>query len=146
MIPSIDRLRVPLSSVPLHARRGLLGVVLGLGLLAGCSGFSSEEKPLPDSTFTQVLTELQVATVRQSQGIAPSPSFRDSIFAHYNVDSSAFEATLRYYSRHPKAFQSLYQSIIDTLQAQQYSNRGRTMPEGAPDSLAEDKRREESSQ
>lgn len=145
-MPPFHRFRAPSSSVPLHTGRGLLGVVLGLTLLAGCSGFSSEEKPLPDSTFSQVLTELHLAKVRQSREISSPPDLRDSIFAHYDVDSSAFEATLRYYSRHPKAFQSLYQSIIDTLQARQYPNRGRTIPEGVPDSLAEGNRQGESSQ
>ena len=145
-MPPIDRLRSLLSSVPLPAGWGLLGIVLGLGVLAGCSGFSSEEKPLPDSTFARVLTELQVATVRQSQGSSPPPDLRDSIFAHYDVDSSEFDATLHYYSRHPKPFQSLYQSIIDTLQALQHPGRDRTIPEGVPDSLNNERRQGRQSQ
>lgn len=113
----------------------LLGAVLGIGLLAACSGNSRSEKRLPDSTFTQVLTEFQLAAVRKSQTNSPPQGLRDSILAHYDVPGSDFDATLRYYSRRPKAFEALYQTVIDTLQALQYSDKGRTIPEGVPDSL-----------
>jgi len=121
-------------------RWALLGAVLGIGLLTACSDNSRSEKRLPDSTFTQVLTELQLAAVRQSQTNSPPQGLRDSILAHYDVSGSDFDATLRYYSRHPKAFEALYQSVIDTLQALQYSEGDRTPPQGVPDSLYQKRR------
>lgn len=141
MIDSPDR-SFSLSSPSLvHPGWALLGVVLGLGLLAGCSSFSSDEKPLPDSTFADVLTELHLASVRQTTDAPYQPGLRDSIFARHDVRPSAFDATLRYYSRHPKAFESLYQSVIDTLRALRFSRRDRTIPESVPDSLYNNKRR-----
>jgi len=47
------------------------------------------------------------------------------------VQREAFDATLRYYSRHPEAFGSLYDTVIDTLN----SLRNRNW-EPAPDSSA----------
>lgn len=120
----------------------LLGVMLGFSVLTGCSGDPPSEQRLPESTFTQVLTELQLAAVRQSQTSASPSGLRDSILAHYDVPTSDFDATLRYYSRHPKAFEALYQTVIDTLQALQYPEKGRTIPQGVPDSLYQKRRGE----
>ena len=110
--PSVQR--SPIRTV----RWALLGAVLSAGVIVGCSGDSRSEKRLPDSTFTQVLTELQLAAVRQSRAASSPTGLRDSVFAHYDVAASDFDATLRYYSRHPKAFEALYQTVIDTLQPQ----------------------------
>jgi len=131
MMDAVDRPFRPPPSFLAPLRRGLLGVVVGLGLLAGCSGFSSGEEPLPDSTFTRVLTELHLAKSRYTAD-APYPrGLRDSIFARYDVRSAEFDATLHYYSRRPEALESLYQSVIDTLQARQAPSR----PTGLPDSI-----------
>jgi len=121
----------PSPSLFVHLRRGLLGVVLGLGLLAGCSGFSSAEEPLPDSTFTRVLTELHLAESRYTTNKPYPQDLRDSIFARYDVQPSEFDATLEYYSRRPETFGALYQSVIDTIQALRSSYR----PTGPPDSV-----------
>ena len=114
---------------------GLLAVVCGLGLLASCSGFSPEE-PLPDSTFTRVLTEYHLAKTRYSLDAPYPPGLRDSILARYGVAPSEFDAALDYYSRRPKAFNALYQSVIDTLQALQRPGRGNGRPGTVPDSLS----------
>ena len=110
-------------------------MVLGLGLLMGCSGFSSNDQPLPDSTFTRVLTELHMASSRQSRDVPTPPGLRDSIFARYDVDPSEFEATLRHYTRRPDRFETMYQTVIDTLQAQRHPNRTRSGTKTIPDSL-----------
>ncbi len=101
----------------------------------GCSGFSAGDEPLPDSTFTRVLTELHVASSRQSQDVATPPSLRDSIFARYDVEPSEFEATLRHYTRRPGRFESMYQTVIDTLQALRRPDRRRPDSRSLPDSL-----------
>ena len=133
-----------LFSVP-PSRWVLLGAMLSLGVLSGCSATSSGERRLPDSTFTQLLTEIHLAKARTPQDASSSPGLRDSIFARYGVADSDFQATLQYYSRRPKAFESLYQSVIDTLQALQHPKRDRMAPEGIPDSLPQ-KRRQKSAQ
>ena len=139
-MPALDQLRSFSPSIPLSARWGLMGVVLGVLLLAGCSSFSSEEKPLPDSTFSHLLTELHLATIRANMDSTNTSGLRDSIFAHYDVQRSEFDATLRYYTHHPKAFGTLYQSIIDTLQALQFPEQSGAAPKGVPDSISTDNR------
>ena len=113
---------------------GLLGVILGVVLLTGCSGFSVDEEPLPDSTFTRVLTDLHVASMRRSVDIPTSPHLRDSVFAHHNIRESEFETPLRHYSRRPDRFETLYQTVIDTLQALRFPSQRRSAPRERPDS------------
>lgn len=124
-------------SVPALWAAASLAALLGLGILAGCSGFSSDEKPLPDSTFARILTEIHLADARDAIETPAPPALRDSIFARYNVDSSAFDATLDYYSRHPKAFETLYGSVIDSLQSLQRPEGHRPPREEIRDSLRE---------
>lgn len=118
----------------------LLVILLALGLLGGCSPFSSDPKPLPDSTFTHLLMELHLAKARRYVD-APSPrGLRDSIFARYGVQPAAFDTTLKYYSRRPEAFKALYQPIIDTLEALQRARPSSPAP-GIPDSISRKKGR-----
>lgn len=103
--------------------RGIPGIlVVVVGLMAGCTGFSSAPPPLADSTFARVLVDLHLAQNRHrthaNQSAAPPPP-RDSIFAHHSIRATAFEATLRHYSRRPEALAGIYQSVIDTLTARQ---------------------------
>lgn len=122
-------------SSQLPTRWGIFGTVVGLGLLMGCSGFSPSDKPLPDSTFTRVLTELHMASSRHSRDTPTPPGLRDSIFARYNVEPSEFESTLRHYTRRPDRFESMYQTVIDTLQALRYPDRRRSGRQSVPDSV-----------
>ncbi|PSQ65453.1 MAG: DUF4296 domain-containing protein [Bacteroidetes bacterium QH_2_64_74] len=140
----VDRL-LQSYALPLWLGEGLLATVCGLGLLAGCSGFSSEEAPLPDSTFTRVLTEYHLAKTRYSLDAPYPPGLRDSILARYEVAPSEFDAALNYYSRHPKTFESLYQSVIDTLQALQRPGPGSERPDAVSDSLSRTDPRESQS-
>jgi hypothetical protein len=123
-----------------------LTTLLVVGLLAGCSGFSPSEDQLPDSTFTQVLTELHLARARAFQDTTAWPiGLRDSIFARHNVQPEAFDATLQHYSRHPKAFETLYQSVVDTLQSLRYTPTRPSRSEESPDSLSQRQRRRDAS-
>jgi len=116
----------------------LLAVGLGLGVLFGCSMSASEENRLPDSTFTKVVTELHLLKARRARTDSVPRSLRDSIFARYEVRPAAFDATLRYYSRHPEAFGSLYQAVIDTLKAVQRVEEDRSIPDSLRDRRGED--------
>lgn len=128
-------------SIPALLATASLAAVLGL--LSGCSGFSSNEKPLPDSTFTTMLTELHLAKARTLIEDSIPADLRDSIFARHGVDSTAFYATLDYYSRRPKAFEAVYSTVVDTLQSVQYpGSRRPTSQEGTRrDSLYRDEQR-----
>jgi len=129
-------------SIPALLATAPLAVALGVSLLSGCSGFSSDEKPLPDSTVTTVLAELHLAKARTMVEDSVPAHLRDSVFARYGVDSTAFYATLDYYSRRPEAFEAVYASVIDTLQSVQYPGNGRPTPQGRTrDSLDRDRRR-----
>jgi len=113
---------------------GLLAAVLLAGALIGSSGCSlvtGEAPPVADSTFTRVLVDLHMTTVRADQFTRLPPAATDSVLAFHNVQREAFDATLRYYSRHPETFGSLYDTVIDTLN----SLRNRNW-EPAPDSSA----------
>lgn len=117
------------SSLPALLATASLAVMLSLGLLSGCSGFSSSEKPLPDSTFTTMLTEIHLTKARTIIEDSVPVNLRDSVFARHGVDSTAFYATLDYYSRRPKAFEAVYSSVIDTLQSVQYPRDKRPTPQ-----------------
>lgn len=94
-----------------------LCVVLGLPAVTACSPFSSPEPPVADSTFSRVLVEFHLLTGRSEIGESAPSGIRDSILARYNVPKSDFKATIDYYSRHPKQFSTLYDSVVDTLRA-----------------------------
>jgi len=130
MVPTVLTPRAPLRLL----LWGMAGAILGVVVLTGCSGFSVDEEPLPDSTFTRVLTDLHVASMRRSVDIATPPDLRDSVFAHHNIRASEFEATLRHYSRRPDRFETLYQTVIDTLQALRFPSQRRSAPRERPDS------------
>lgn len=90
----------------------LTGGLLGA---SGCSVVTSDAPPLADSTFTRVLVDLHMTTVRGSQFTRLPPSASDSVLAFHGVQREAFDATLRYYSQNPEAFGALYDTVIDTL-------------------------------
>lgn len=114
--------------------RGVLyGILMGLFILAGCSSFSNEEPPVSDSTFTRVLTEIHLMEARSNREPPLPPGIRDSILARYDLQPEEYKATLEHYSRHPQAFENLYQGVIDSLQATR--NRLREAPQTVPDSL-----------
>lgn len=109
----------------------VFGLLVLLGSLFGCSSFSGGDPPLPDSTFTRVMNELQVLSARADRSSLP-PGLQDSIFARYGVEREDFNTTLRYYSRHPSEFESLFNAAIDSLNAIDNRQRqGRTPPEQA---------------
>jgi hypothetical protein len=106
--------------------RWVLGLIVVAGLLAGCTSSSPDSPPLADSTFARVLVDVHLAQTRHgthaNQSAAPPPP-RDSIFAHHGIRATAFEATLRHYSRRPEALARIYQSVIDTLTARRQAAR-----------------------
>lgn len=109
-----------------------LAVAVGLALcvlsLSGCSVFSSERPPVPDSTFTRVLVDTHLMTARSRLNTAFPPSLPDSVLQRYDVHREDLDATLRYYSERPGAFSSLYNGVIDTLNAIQQDRSRRRSP------------------
>lgn len=84
---------------------------------AACSNFPSDKPPVDDSTFSTVLIDLHLTAARAQHLDTLRPNLRDSVFAHHGVQQSEFEATLQYYSQRPDSFNSLYNGVLDTLNA-----------------------------
>jgi len=101
---------------------GLGVVAIWALLLTACSPFSEDRPPVPDSTLAKVLVEMHI-TKALSERDTISRSLPDSVLAHYDVSRARLDSTLRYYSRHPQAFMSLYTSVIDTLRSTRYEQR-----------------------
>lgn len=112
--------------------RGLV-LVLCFLLLIGCSRFSDDTPPVPDSTFTRVLMEMHLMEARSTLEPPLPPGLRDSILARYDLQPEEYEATLEHYSRNPQAFETLYQKVIDSLRSTR--NTMREGPGTIPDSL-----------
>lgn len=115
----------------------LLCLLVGGSLLYGACSLASENPPLADSTFSRVLVDLHLLSVRKKQPTPLPPRLSDSLLRHHDVQRKEFDATLRYHARHPDDFASLYDGVLDTLKA--ISNRRyepSTSP-GVPDSLRE---------
>lgn len=103
-------------------------ILVGVGLVSGCTRFSSDSQPIPDSTFVQILTELHITAARHNVD-APTPrGLRDSVFARYGVRAAEFDSTVKYYSRRPEEFKELYSPIIDTLESLQFTPPDTTGP------------------
>lgn len=111
------------SSSPTHAGQllspagSLIGLLLGGLLLVGCSSFSSDPPPVPDSTLTRVLVEMHLMDARKDMHPPLPVGARDSILARHDLPPKKFEAALEHYTQRPDAFTSLYQSVIDSLRA-----------------------------
>ena len=96
-----------------QVRRMLALLLLGGGV--GCSTPVSTEPPIPDSTLVDVLVDLHVLEARdETLGDVP-PALFDSVLTRHGLDSTRYNASLRYYSRHPEAYRDLYDDVIDRL-------------------------------
>lgn len=105
---------------PATRARVLLVLTLLLSPLA-CSPFTAEEPPVADSTLVEVLIELHLAQARTEAEEAPlPPAARDSIFARHEVDVDRFHAAMDYYARHPDAYLTLYDRVLNRLSAEQH--------------------------
>lgn len=108
-----------------------LALLFALGL-AACSPFTPGDPPVADSTFRRVLVELHLTTARSEHQDTIPKGLPDSILRRYDVRREDFDATLRHYSRHPDAFESLYDGVIDTLNALQNRIRQIQSPSQSP--------------
>lgn len=109
---------------------GILGGMVALVGMTGCSSLSSDSKPIPDSTFTRLLTEIHLTVARREAGVPYPKQLRDSVLARYGVDAAQFDAALEYYSRRPQDLKALYNPIIDSLNALQYQRRSSPAQQG----------------
>ncbi len=110
----------------------VLCALVALPLLSGCSSFSSSSPPLPDSTFSRLMTEMHLLSARASREPGLPAGIQDSVLQRYDVDPKAFDAALRYYSRRPARLDALYDGVVDTLNALEQRSRYRgTAPKDA---------------
>jgi hypothetical protein len=91
-------------------------VLVPIGL-AACSNFPSGGPPVDDSTFSAVLVDLHLANARSTHLNARYPGMRDSVLARHGIERSEFTETLRYFTQRPDTFKSLYNGVLDTLNA-----------------------------
>ena len=79
------------------------------------------ENLLPDSLFVQVLKDLYLSEgiLLSDPGLSRNDSLRRSfkkeIFLHYQIRESDFETTMEWYAAHPKAFQNIYEQLLEEL-------------------------------
>lgn len=127
MIASLDASPVcslaPTRAVPTFRPLLALCLLASTLLLSACSGFETDRPPLSDSTMVHLLTEMHLAAERHTVAASIPPGLRDSVFAQFSVTSAQYETTLRYYSRHPDAFETLYNTVVDSLNAARMSVR-----------------------
>lgn len=114
-------------------------LLAGLFLLSACSSFETDRPPLPDSTMASVLTEMHLAAERYDITKSVPPGIRDSIFVHFSVTEDEYETTLQYYSRHPEAFETLYNTVVDSLNAARMSVRSGNRPSYPPPGVNRDR-------
>jgi hypothetical protein len=108
----------------------VLCALVALPPLSGCSSFSSSP-PLPDTTFSRLLTEMHLVSARVSREAALPAGIQDSVLRRYDVDPEAFDAALRYYSRRPARLDALYDGVVDTLNALEQRSRYRGRAPGS---------------
>ncbi len=102
------------------SKRGITTVCLAVGLLlAGCNGEQSGQETV-DSTLVDVLVELHLLSARQALVGDVTPAMRDSVLAHYGLDSAAVARRLEAYARDLEAFRRLYQQVHERLMSERY--------------------------
>ena len=84
--------------------------------LAACTPMT-EQPPVPDSTFVEVMTELYLADTRRELFDTPD-SLRDAILTHYGIDTTQYDAAQRFYADHPDQYLDLYNALLDRLNAE----------------------------
>lgn len=72
---------------------------------------------MADSTLAVVLVDLHLAKARAEH--AGTRIARDSVLRRHGVRPPAFEAALDHYARHPNAYATIYERVIDSLRALQ---------------------------
>jgi hypothetical protein len=98
-------------------------------LTGGCSGFTEPPPPMADSTLAVVLVDLHLAKARaEHEGTRIA---RDSVLRHHGVRPPVFEETLDYYVRHPNAYATIYERVIDSLRSLQSGLRMPSSRQGA---------------
>ncbi|MBX2819466.1 MAG: DUF4296 domain-containing protein [Rhodothermaceae bacterium] len=107
------------------ARRSLLLFPLTLALIisAGCSPSPSDEETMglvPDSIMAEIFIEFHLMEARSDLFQEDVILFRDSVFRHYDVDTSAYEKTMQYYSDNPEVYMEVYSGALDRLSDERY--------------------------
>lgn len=110
----------------------LVGLPAGL---SACSPLTTGDPPLADSTFARVLVDLHLTTAQGDRFSTLPPSVEDSVLRYHGIQKKDFDATLEYYSHHPGPFKSLYNGVIDTLNALQNRYRESPSSDAMPDSI-----------
>jgi len=72
---------------------------------------------VPDDTLVEVLTDMHLVAARYTVRDSLPPGLRDSVLSQHSLSNREFDTALAYYSRHPEAYKTLHQSVVDSLSA-----------------------------
>lgn len=92
--------------------------VIALLLAPACTVTSSEEPPVADSAFAEVLVDLHLLEARAELDHDLPPSLRDSVLARHGLTAARFEAAIDFYVDHPQAYTDLYSDVLNRLNAE----------------------------
>ena len=95
--------------------KGLFAAVLVAG---GCSSLTSDEAPVDDSTFVEVMIELHLASARAQLHYERPTALRDSILARHGLDEARYEAAVSYYLERPDAYSEINEAVLDRMAAE----------------------------
>jgi hypothetical protein len=95
---------------------------VGLGMMCWLLASCGNQAPIPETDFTDILTEMQVASAYfTAQGIGvplwDSLPYNRHIVERHGYRWEQFDSTVSWYSAKPKQYQEVYQKVIDRLTA-----------------------------
>ena len=95
-------------------------LMVSLSTVSGCAD-SRPSPPVADSTLVKVFVELHLASARAEMGLEGQPGVRDSVLQRYGISEERFEEVMAYYVENPDAYVTLYDEVLNRLEAEAYS-------------------------
>ena len=89
--------------------------------LPACTALPTEAPPVADSTMVDVLLEMHLAQARAERYSDVSSELLRDILARHGLDEEQFDEAMRYYADHPQQYVSLYDDVLDRLNAERGS-------------------------
>ncbi|MEM6643026.1 MAG: DUF4296 domain-containing protein [Bacteroidota bacterium] len=97
--------------------------LLLLVVLLACGGAEKPEDLLSPEQMTKILMEVHILESKVSElPVVPSDSkfavfnhFEKQLFEAQNVSAEQYESSFKYYLDHPKEFEKIYNTVVDSL-------------------------------
>lgn len=97
--------------------------VLLLLVLTTSACTDRRERPIADSVFVEILTDLHLAEAQVTMEGAPAGPLRDSVLMRHGATETELDATFEFYARDPDAYLELYDRVIARLNEIQQEKR-----------------------